>query len=63
MSVYYRCKFCGKEHPAPAFAEKMLFDMGATLEVGLECPETGKQRAYNRTDLVWREGEEPEDTR
>ncbi|HEX7089638.1 MAG TPA: hypothetical protein VF192_05850 [Longimicrobiales bacterium] len=63
MSVYYRCKACGGEHPSPvSYAEKLYFDAAATLDVQFECPETGRGDRYNRTDMVWREGE-PEELR
>lgn len=63
MSVYYRCKACGGEHPSPvSYAEKLYFDAAATLDVHFECPETGREGRYNRTDMVWRDTE-PEEAR
>jgi hypothetical protein len=54
--VYYRCKGCGGEHPAPVpFAEKLYFDASVTLDLTFECPVTGESRLYNKTDMVWRE--------
>jgi predicted RNA-binding Zn-ribbon protein involved in translation (DUF1610 family) len=62
VSVYYRCKACGGEHPPPvSYAEKLYFDAAATLELQFECPETGREGLYNRTDMVWREDTEPEE--
>lgn len=61
MSVYYRCKACGGEHPPPvSYAEKLYFDAAATLELQFECPETGREGRYNRTDMVWRDTEPDE---
>lgn len=56
MSVYFRCKICGEQHPSPLrFVDRQVFE--ASNVVGLKqkfpCPTTGKNELYDFADLFW----------
>ena len=69
MPVYYRCKKCRARHAPPiSYAEKLLLDAAATIDLRFECPVQGGSANYNRTDFFWagdseeEEGPAPEGT-
>lgn len=56
MGVYFRCKFCGKEHRSPiAFGNRKSFETAELKENSFQCPITQKSGIYNKTDMFWKE--------
>jgi hypothetical protein len=54
MSVRFRCKICGREHPVPAgFNSKEAFESGSVKAKNYPCPSTGRSASYVKNDMRW----------
>lgn len=43
--------------PPVSYAEKLMFDASATIDLRFDCPVRGESAYYNRTDLHWMDEE------
>jgi len=56
MPVYYRCKKCKEEHPAPiGVGDRQSFETSSISGNKFQCPKTGKMASYDKKDMVWRD--------
>jgi hypothetical protein len=56
MTVYYRCKICGENHPSPiGFGDKKSFETSTLENNSYQCPKTGKSAVYDKKDMFWKD--------
>lgn len=58
MSVYYKCKNCGKDHLSEiAFGDKKMFEDPTIVlqNIGFQCPKTRQFDLYNKEDMFWKD--------
>jgi hypothetical protein len=54
MAVKYRCKICGREHPAPMkINSREAFESGSMKSLTLQCQVTGRTASYVKNNMRW----------
>lgn len=60
MPVYFRCKMCEDEHPAPIPCDdERSFDSSTLMTVSLQCPKMQESAVYDKEDMFWKDEEKP----
>jgi hypothetical protein len=59
MPVYFRCKICEEQHPAPVPCDdERSFDSSSLMTISFQCPKTQKLAIYDKEDMFWKDEEE-----
>jgi putative two-component system response regulator len=55
MSLYFRCRSCGDEHPAPlVFSSQALFERAHLASNSFQCEVSRNFARYRKSDLYWK---------
>ena len=57
MPIYFKCKFCGEEHPSSIQMDKKSFEDVTNIiqDNSLKCLKTGQSDLYSKKDMFWKD--------